>query len=97
MKIADARFAALAVLLLGSVACGGGAATPRDQPDATPAATGTSPEPAGEGTVAYEPAYPEEVSTEELSAADVDQQEAGHAHGEGAGHDHDPDDHGHDH
>lgn len=46
--------------------------------------------------VAFEPAYPEEVSTEELSVDDVDQQETSHSHGDGAPHAH-GDDGGHGH
>lgn len=57
------------------------------EPDAVPAPD----------EVAYEPAYPEDVSTEELTAGDTAQQRT-HSHG-GEEHTHDGpgDDHGHDH
>lgn len=38
--------------------------------------------------VAYEPAYPEEVTNEGLTEEDQAQQEAGHSHGPGADHTH---------
>ena len=44
--------------------------------------------------VAYEPAYPAEVSSEDLSAEDVSQQETAHSHGDGE-HSHDDGDHTH--
>jgi hypothetical protein len=60
---------------------------------APPTATATS-----TGPVAFEPAYPEEVSTEGLSAADTAQQEV-HRHGDGEAHSHGKGTtpHGHDH
>ena len=33
--------------------------------------------------ISYEPAYPQDVSDEALTAEDVEQQEAGHSHGPG--------------
>jgi hypothetical protein len=61
--------------------------------EAPPAATET-------GAVAFDPAYPEEVSTETLSPADTAQQEI-HKHGDGEdAHAHDAEtktDHGHPH
>lgn len=44
--------------------------------------------------VAYEPAYPAEVSAEGLGEQDVAQQEAGHSH-DGEEHSHDDGDHSH--
>lgn len=55
-------------------ACGGEAA-----PSAATAETPAAEAPA----VEYEAAYPEEVSSEGLGAADVEQQETVHEHGEG--------------
>lgn len=84
---------AISVFALG---CGGdepaAAANPAPAP---PAASETS------GEVAFEPAYPEEVSTEELSAEDAAQQPA-HQHADGEVHAHDEEssttrDHGHEH
>ena len=66
-------------------------ATPEATEEATPAAD----------EVAFEPAYPEDVSTEELTEADVAQQDADpggeHSHGDDADHTHDDgnDDHQH--
>jgi hypothetical protein len=71
-----------------------------------PAATETSAPPPSTtsettGDVAFEPAYPEEVSTEGLSAEDTAQQQT-HRHADGEVHAHDEKsstttDHGHDH
>lgn len=75
--------AALVLLSLGVIGCGDKATT-ADAPAAatdTAAATGT-------GAVAYEPAYPEEVSTETLSAVDTAQQQT-HTHADGKAHAHD--------
>ncbi len=38
--------------------------------------------PTASGEVAFEPAYPADVSAEGLSEEDVDQQKAGHSHGD---------------
>lgn len=56
------------------------------------------------GDVEFEPAFPEEVSSEGLTTEDVRQQEAAHGHGdeahahddEGDAHAHDDEDHAHD-
>lgn len=77
---------ALTLLALSTVACGGGPA--EESPTGEPA---DAAETASE--VEYEPAYPEEVSDEELSEEDA-QQQATHAHGEGEEHAH-GDDEGH--
>ncbi|MEE8525023.1 MAG: hypothetical protein V3T72_13895 [Thermoanaerobaculia bacterium] len=62
----------------------------------TPEAESTAAEstvvPDAAADVAYEPAYPADVSTEDLSEEDEDQQEAGHPHGDG---DHDDASHPH--
>lgn len=84
---------AISILALG---CGGddpaAAGTPAPPP---PTASETS------GEVAFEPAYPEEISTEELSAGDTAQQQV-HKHVDGDVHAHDEEstttrDHGHEH
>jgi hypothetical protein len=84
----------LALALL-ALACGGA-----EHDSAAPAADSETTAPAsGEtGAVAYEPAYPDDVSTEELSAEDTAQQQT-HRHG-GEEHTHDgasENDHGHGH
>ncbi len=84
----------LSLLALTLLGCGPSAEA--DGPEAPVAET----EPAAE--VEYEPAYPEEVSSEELSEADTAQAEAshdsddGHSHGLGT-HTHDEDDEEHEH
>lgn len=102
-----ACLAALAVLLVLAVACGGTAEAP-DGAAAEPAATesSTADAPAGDaGEVSYEPAYPEEVSEEGLSEEDTavqgsaahDPGDDSHEHGEDS-HEHgDEDGHGHEH
>ena len=80
------------LLTLTFVACG--AAT---TPEAEEAATETAPAGATDAAVAYEPAYPDEVSDEGLSEEDVEQQEGEHTHGDGETHSHDDEgEHGHD-
>ena len=71
---------AISVFALG---CGGDA--PVAAGDTAPPPL-TAPETSGE--VAFEPAYPEQVSTEELSADDTAQQGT-HKHGDGEAHAHD--------
>lgn len=78
-----------AALTLGLWACGGQPSTPETEtsapaPDSTEGDSST-------GAATYEPAYPQEVSEEGLSEADVSQQEAAHDHGD------DEDEHSHDH
>lgn len=98
MKIQAAVLAILILLANGLVACGGDRPASDDAESARAAAT--APDAAetasGEG-VTYEPAFPEEVSSEGLSEQDVAQQEAGHGHSEGADHDTDHGDVGHSH
>ena len=83
----------LFALSVFALACGADS-SPTDNPaPAPPAASETS------GEVAFEPAYPEEVSAEELSAEDAAQQ---HQHTDGEVHAHDDEstttrDHGHEH
>lgn len=86
---------AFVLCCLLTVACGGPASEPVEP---EPAATKET-EAASETT--YEPAYPEDVSSEELSDEDRSQQEgAAHTHDDGTthgDHDHgDDEDHGHD-
>jgi hypothetical protein len=75
--------AALA-LVLALVACAPSSKSePQgEQPTAAAESSETIAPPAAE-EVSYEPAYPEEVSDEALTAQDVEQQEAGHSHGQG--------------
>jgi hypothetical protein len=90
MKIA--RYAlALTVVASLTLACDPAA------PEPAPAETASEPD-----AVEYEPAYPDEVSDEELSAADTDQQMEhthldGTSHSHGAEDDHDHGDGDHDH
>ncbi len=71
------------------------------EPPSTPAPEQTEPTaaepspPASSEEVAYEPAYPADVSSEGLSEEDVAQQEADHSH-DGGEHSHDGGDHTHD-
>ena len=76
------------------------AAAPPDAATATATSTLVSPEgtdvpssetPDAAEEVAYEPAYPDDVSAEELTEGDVAQQEAGHSHDDGEEHTHDGD------
>ncbi len=82
----------LIVLCFGLGACGDAETTPRaestrsSEPD-------PSPEPS-EGAVTYVPAYPEDVSSEDLSEDDVEQQQSTHSHG-GEEHSHDDETHTH--
>lgn len=91
------RSLALVFLALAftGLACGSAEAPP---PDA--AAPPSDPPPpaaeAGAGGVTYEPAYPEEVSSEGLSEGDVAQQEASHSQGADEEHSHGGDEHTHD-
>ena len=83
----------LSLLVLTSLACQQPASDETATPAPAPAATSeahsaTETEPA----VEYEPAYPTDVSSEELSESDVAQQET-HSHGEGKEHSHDEGDH----
>ena len=85
----------LFALSVFALACGGDEPAAAGNPaPAAPAASETG------GEVAFEPAYPEEVSAEELSAEDTAQQ---HQHVDGEVHEHDEEksttttDHGHEH
>lgn len=86
-------FLLLSTLLLGlgSTACGGDSGQ-EPSPDPSTEAEAPAPE-AGSEEVAYEPAFPEDVSAEGLSDEDVAQQESHshggeeHTHGEGEDHD----------
>ena len=96
----------LSLLALISLACQKPASEKATTPTTVPAAASESEAPAEPGpAVEYEPAYPTDVSGEELSEGDVAQQEAHslgdgeeHAHAE-EGHEHgeeeDPDGHQH--
>lgn len=96
MKTLVIRRAAALALTLTSLACAG--EPPADSEPAAAPAAAESATPTEAGAVTYEPAYPEEVSGEELAESDVAQQEAEHAHADGAEHSHGPDsDHDHDH
>lgn len=86
------RFVLLALLAIGfvSTSCvftGSGGASPESEDpagsEASASTTGSA-----EDEVAYEPAYPEEVSSEGLTEEDTAQQEDTHSHG--------PDSHTHD-
>lgn len=80
----------LACLLPVTLACSGG-----ENPSSTQAPEHSTEEHGAQRTVEYEPAYPEDVSTEGLSESDKAQQER-LSHGEG-GHEHDAEgDHEHD-
>ena len=76
-KTQSLTIAALVLLSFGVIGCGDKATTA----GAPAARTDT-------GAVAYEPAYPEEVSTETLSAVDTAQQQT-HTHADGKAHAHD--------
>jgi hypothetical protein len=104
--LADTLTAWLAAAALGLggfalVGCGADDAATADPPAASTEA-GES-DAADSGAVAFEPAYPEEVSSEGLAAEDVRQQEMPHSHGSDAHahddgedhHDHDDGDHAH--
>lgn len=87
---------AAVILLAGALAaCAGEPPSPAaDAPDASTQGASAVEEP----EVDYEPAYPEEVSSEDLSEADAAQQET-HSHDDGTTHSHgdeDADDHGQD-
>ena len=77
--------------------CGGNEET--DTTTATPAVTEAPAAATDSGAVAFEPAYPEDVSTETLSTEDAAQQKV-HAHDGEDAHAHDQEteaDHGHPH
>ena len=96
----------LAFLALLAVACGGSSdsstsGSSASEPTASPSQDATTAESdAGEEAIEYEPAYPEDVSTDELSESDAAQQH-GHAHDDEGGHEPgdegEHDDHGDDH
>lgn len=84
------RFLLLSILLtlfIATNACGPGA--PSEELSAEPSASATKVE------VRFEPAYPEEVSSEGLTAEDVAQQEAGHSHSGDGVHAHEEAGHSH--
>ncbi len=82
-------FSTLLVLALASSACQPGDDASTDSAATSPEAAAADPAAAAEGGVEYEPAYPAEVSTDELSEEDIAQQEkTTHSHG-GAEHSHD--------
>lgn len=98
------RLALAASLLLPAALLAG--ACGRDAGDGTGEAAAETPAAAASPTagVAYEPAYPTDVSAEGLSAQDVSQQEIPHRHDGGEEHTHgegedaaESDDHGHPH
>ena len=74
------------ILALGLTACG-------QSPGALPADVDRESEPSAEAAIEYEPAYPEDVNSEELSESDIAQQSAhshenaDHHHGEDMDHD----------
>ena len=72
---------ALLLLPLFAIACGSEGVETDDEP-----ALETAAEPADSGTQ-YEPAYPEDVSTDALSEEDTAQQES-HTHEDGTTHEH---------
>jgi hypothetical protein len=74
-------------LALLAGACGGGAEPPRAE--GTPPATAAEASADRTGGVAFEPAYPGEVSEEGLSERDVEQQQMLHSHDGGEPHTHD--------
>ena len=74
------RIPFLFALALVALACGGG------PPDSTAATESPAPE------VSYEPAYPDDVSSEGLSEEDEAQQGELHSHGDGVEHRHEPGD-----
>lgn len=87
--LAATCFLLLPMLLTLTFATCGGTTTP----EAEEAATETAPAGATDAAVAYEPAYPDEVSDEGLSEEDVEQQAGEHAHADEEDHEHDGDDH----
>lgn len=99
-------FVLLSCLAFLAVACGGTSDPSIDEssasePTASPSQDATTAESdAGDDAVEYEPAYPEDVSTDELSESDAAQQH-GHAHDDAGEHEHgddgDHDEHGDDH
>lgn len=74
-------------IALVSTACQRGE-TEEQTPEAESPAAESTVVPDAAADVAFEPAYPADVSTEVLSEEDEDQQEAGHSHG-GEEHSHD--------
>lgn len=92
-----AALLSLMLLALPFVACGGTASSPQDEPAADAADTADTTSADGGDAVAYEPAYPEEVSEEGLSDEDVGQQAAGEQTHDGEGGDHEHGDDGHQH
>ena len=83
----------LLVLCLGLGACGEAETSPRTESTRSP---GPAPETeASEESVTYVPAYPEDVSSEDLSEDDVEQQQSTHSHG-GDEHSHGDETHTHD-
>lgn len=92
LRICPVLFALLAIGLLSTscVFTGNGGASPESEDSAGSEASATG---SAEDEVAYEPAYPEEVSDEGLTEEDTAQQETAHSHdGEGE-HSHGPDSH----
>lgn len=83
----------LSIVALTSLACQQPADDATDAPASEPTASDSSSE--AEPAVEYEPAYPTDVSSEELSQDDVAQQEATHSHDGGEEHSHDEGDHDH--
>jgi hypothetical protein len=78
-------FSAFVAVLSG---CGGAAEPAAEAPAAEPATVEEEGAGAAESATSYEPAFPEEVSGEELSEDDTQQQEAAHSHDDGEPHEH---------
>ncbi|MDY7094819.1 MAG: hypothetical protein SX243_17745 [Acidobacteriota bacterium] len=99
------RYSCLSILLtLFIVTTGCGPGAPSEAPAAEAGTAADSDAPEAEDAVAgeevqFEPAYPEDVSSEGLSEEDMAQQEAGHSHSEGGDHEgdhsHGEEDHSH--
>ena len=78
------------ILILTVVACAPGTQSEPQAEQAASAAESSEPiAPPTEEKISYEPAYPQDVSDEALTAEDVEQQEVGHSHDPGTeGHTH---------
>lgn len=83
------------LIVLGTAACQSEDAQPRDAPTNDPVPPAAEAEQAPDAEIAYEPAYPADVSEEGLTDADTSQQENTHSHG-GVEHSHDDPDAAHD-
>jgi hypothetical protein len=91
-RVAILTLATATTLTLAAFGCAGGESARPEAHDAGRSDAGQS---TAAPEVTYEPAYPADVSEEDLSAADAGQQTVTHSHG-GEEHSHGEDDHTHD-